>query len=147
MADRLFGAALLLVAIGYALIAFLRIEAPFQYDPLGPETWPRILGLACIACLGYVIARPEVDGLDLDRRTVLRLALLVALLLGYAWLYEPIGFIPSTFLFCTALALMLGARLHFALIFGAATGVVGYFVCTVLLELNLPAGPLVERFA
>lgn len=145
MADRLFAGALLLVAIGYSLIAFLELEAPFQYDPLGPETWPRILGLVAIACLVYVIARPEVRSLSLDGRTLLRLALLAAMLFAYAWAYERIGFILATALFCTALAGMLGARWHHAALFGVATGAIGYLVCTVLLDLNLPAGPIVAR--
>jgi putative tricarboxylic transport membrane protein len=64
------------------------------------------------------------------------------LLFAYAWLFQRLGFILSTFLFCTALSMMLGARLLAALIFGAATGIGGYFVCTGLLALNLPAGVL-----
>ena len=145
MADRIFAAFLLAITIGYTLIAFLQIEAPFQYDPLGPETWPRLLGIVAILCLLHVLAKPDVASLDLDARTLGRLALLVALLFAYAWLYEPIGFILATFLFCGALALMLGARWYAALAFGVAVGVIGYFVCTVLLDLNLPPGPIVAR--
>lgn len=146
MADRLFAAALLLVAIGYSLIAFLQLEAPFQYDPLGPETWPRLLGLVAIACLAYVLARPDVETLSLDGRTFLRLVLLAAMLFAYAWAYETIGFVIATALFCTALSIMLGARWHHAALFGVATGAIGYLVCTILLDLNLPAGPIVARF-
>ena len=87
--------------------------------------------------------QPDVATLGLDGRTLLRLALLAAMLLAYAWAYELIGFIIATALFCTALAAMLGARWHHAAIFGVATGVLGYLVCTVLLDLNLPAGPIV----
>lgn len=147
MADRIFAGVLLLVAIGYTLIAFLQLEAPFQYDPLGPETWPRILGIVSIVCLAYVIARPDIDTLSLDVRTLVRLALLTLMLFAYAWAYEIIGFILATFLFCTALAIMLGARWHHAALFGVATGVIGYVVCTILLDLNLPAGPILAALS
>lgn len=142
MADRIFASALLLVAIGYTLIAFTLIEAPFQYDPLGPETWPRILGVVAIACLIPLIVRPDIARLSLPLPTWGRLGVLVVLLFAYAYLFQPAGFVIATFLFCTALSLMLGSRLVGALAFGAATGVFGYLLCTIVLELNLPAGLL-----
>lgn len=142
MADRIFAGLLLLVAIGYTIIAFTIIRAPFQYDPLGPESWPRLLGLASIACCIFVLLRPDVENLGIGRATVLRLLALVTMLLGYAWLFQPLGFIFSTWLFCIALSLMLGAKPLAAGAFGAAAGVIGYLVCTILLDLNLPAGIL-----
>ncbi|HEY9055782.1 MAG TPA: tripartite tricarboxylate transporter TctB family protein [Aurantimonas sp.] len=142
MADRLFSGVLLLIAIGYTFIAFTVIKAPFQYDPLGPESWPRILGVVAIACLVPLALRPEVDRLGIAGPTWLRLGALVIMLSLYAWLYEPLGFILSTFLFCAGLSLMLGSKLFSALLFSAVTSIVGYFLCTGPLELNLPAGIL-----
>ena len=43
MADRVFSGVLLLVGLAYGWIAFTAIGAKVQYDPLGPESWPRIL--------------------------------------------------------------------------------------------------------
>ncbi|UOM32695.1 tripartite tricarboxylate transporter TctB family protein [Acuticoccus sp. I52.16.1] len=140
MVDRLFAGVLLLVAIGYTFIAFTAIKAPFQYDPLGPESWPRLLGVAAILCTGVLVAKPDVARFGLPLPTWARLAILVVLLFGYAEFFRPAGFIVSTFAFCALLSLMLGARVLQAIAFGLATGVVGYFVCTGLLDLNLPAG-------
>ena len=140
MVDRLFAGVLLLVAIGYTYIAFTAIKAPFQYDPLGPESWPQLLGVAAILCTAFLVARPEVASFGLSAPTWVRLAILVVLLFGYSALFRPAGFIVSTFAFCALLSIMLGARILPALVFGAATGVVGFFLCTRLLELNLPAG-------
>jgi len=142
MADRIFSFVILLVSTGYVIMAFTVIKAPFQYDPLGPESWPQILGLAAIPCCLYILAKPDVASLNTTQSTALRLVTLLALLFTYAWLFQPLGFILATFLFCFALSLLLGATLKSSVIFGAATGVVGYFVCTGLLELNLPAGIL-----
>ncbi|RAI03230.1 tripartite tricarboxylate transporter TctB family protein [Acuticoccus sediminis] len=140
MVDRLFAGVLFLVALGYTYIAFTAIKAPFQYDPLGPESWPQLLGIVALLCSGYLFARPEVASFGLKLPTWGRLAILVVLLFGYAELFRPAGFIVATFAFCSLLSLMLGARILPALGFGAATGVVGFFLCTRVLELNLPAG-------
>ena len=142
MADRIFAGVLFLVAIGYTIIAFTVIRAPFQYDPLGPESWPRILGIVSIPCCLFILAKPAVSSLGLPAKTWGRLAALIVMLLVYSYLFQPLGFILATFAFCLALSLMLGARLVTGLTFSAGIGIVGYFVCTKLLELNLPAGVL-----
>ena len=142
MADRIFAGVLLLVVIAYSIIAFTVIRAPFQYDPLGPESWPQILGVVSIVCLIPLMLRPEVDSFGLPGRTWKRIVALIVMLFGYAYLFQPLGFVLATFLFCTVLSLMLGASWLRAVVFGLATGVIGFFVCTTLLELNLPAGVL-----
>ena len=142
MADRVFAGVLLAIAIAYAAIAFTAIGAPIQYDPLGPETWPRLLGVAAALCCGWILLRPDVARFDATARTLGRLGAVVAMLALYAFAYEPLGFIPATFVFCTAFALFLGGRIGPVLVFAATTAVAGYFVCTGLLELNLPAGVL-----
>ncbi|MEM8823868.1 MAG: tripartite tricarboxylate transporter TctB family protein [Pseudomonadota bacterium] len=142
MADRIFAGALLLVIVGYAFIAFTIIQAPFQYDPLGPETWPQILGVLAGLCCLFILARPDVNRFPATLRTVWRLAAVIVLLSAYAWAFERLGFILATTAFCTLFAAFLGARWPFAAAFGTVTGVVGYFLCTRLLELNLPEGML-----
>ena len=142
MANRLFAGAILLIALGYTLIAFTLIKAPFQYDPLGPETWPRLVGIATVLCSGALVLHVDETRFDLPLATLRKLLLLVGMLLLFAALFQPLGFILSAFLFCTAMAVMLGARPGAALIFGLATGGLGYLVCARLLELNLPAGVL-----
>lgn len=146
MADRIFSVVILLVSTGYVIMAFTVIKAPFQYDPLGPESWPQILGLVAIPCCLYILAKPDVASLNTTQSTALRLLTLLALLFAYAWLFQPLGFILATFLFCFALSSLLGATLKSSVTFGAVSGVVGYFVCTGLLELNLPAGILEKIF-
>lgn len=142
MADRIFAGVLLLVSLIYTWIAFTAIRAPFQYDPLGPESWPRLLGIVAILCTAAIVARPDVESMGVNRTTAMRIVILVGLLMAYAAAFQPLGFILSTWAFCTVLGAILGATPVRALGFGAAAGIVGYFVCTVLLDLNLPAGIL-----
>ena len=142
MADRLFSAALLLVALGYTWIAFSAIGARIQYDPLGPESWPRILGVLVSVFLVVRLIWPRAAALELPRGTLARLATALALLLAYALLFQPLGFVLATLLFCTAITVLLGGRPTTALIFGASAGIAVYILCVLLLDLNLPAGLL-----
>lgn len=146
MADRIFAGFLLVLTLAYGVIAFTSIKAPFQYDPLGPESWPRLLSIIALACILYILWRPDVDNLHVARPTWIRLALMVGLLAVYAELYEPMGFILATILFAAITARMLGAGIVNSLVFGIATGLGGYLLCAVLLELNLPSGEWLDAF-
>ncbi|SFC86528.1 tripartite tricarboxylate transporter TctB family protein [Tropicimonas isoalkanivorans] len=144
MADRIFAGAMLIVTLAYSVIAFTAISAPFQYDPLGPESWPRILSIVAIICLLIILWKPDTDEIGVAGQTWFRLAATVVLLLAYGQLYEPLGFILSTILFGTILSAMLGAGILRAVIFGIAAGIGGYLLCAVLLDLNLPQGDIIE---
>ena len=142
MADRIFAGLLLLVTLAYGVIAFTAISAPFQYDPLGPESWPRLLSVVAIACILTILWRPDNDHLGVGRQTWFRLVAMLVLLIAYAELYEPLGFILSTLHFAAVVSAMLGATPVRSILFGAGAGVLGYLLCVVLLDLNLPDGPL-----
>lgn len=144
MADRIFAGVLLIVALAYAVIAFTAISAPFQYDPLGPESWPQILSIVAIICILIILWKPDEDDLEVAGSTWIRLAATVIILLAYAELYEPLGFVLATILFGTVMAAMLGAGPLRSIIFGVVAGIAGYLLCAVLLDLNLPTGDLIE---
>lgn len=144
MADRIFAGFLLIVTLAYAYIAWTIIQAPFQYDPLGPESWPRILAGAAIPCILYILWRPDAEPFAVTAYTWFRIGLMVVLLFAYAELYELLGFIISTVLFGTIVALSLGAPRLGALGFGGGVGVFGYLLCVTLMGLNLPEGEIVE---
>lgn len=142
MSDRLFAGALLAVILAYSAIAFTQISAPIQYDPVGPEGWPRILGVLASVALVFVVVRASRKVLAPDRRTILTLVATLALLALYARLFQPLGFVLATILFCSPLMMLLGARPLSALGSGSAIAVAAYLICTRLLDLNLPAGVL-----
>lgn len=144
MADRIFGCIALAIALGYGFIAFTIIEAPFQYDPLGPESWPQILSVFACFCCVYIIIFPDGTRLKVLGTTVARIAILLTLLSAYAYLFEPLGFIVSTTLFCLVLSRILGARAWQASLFGVASGSIGYLLCAVILDLNLPEGMVLQ---
>ena len=142
MVDRIFAGVLLIVTLAYAVIAFTAISAPFQYDPLGPESWPQILAVVAIACLLVILWKPDATEMGVSGQVWFRLTATIVMLCAYAELYEPLGFILSTILFGTALCAMLGAGIVRSIVFGVAAGVAGYLLCVTLLDLNLPDGEL-----
>jgi putative tricarboxylic transport membrane protein len=144
MADRIFGCIALAIVLGYGFIAFTVIEAPFQYDPLGPETWPQILSVFACLCCAYIIFLPDGTRLKILGTTLTRIIVLLVLLSAYAYLFEPLGFILSTTLFCLVLSKILGAAALEAVLFGVASGGFGYLLCAVILDLNLPEGIILK---
>ncbi len=98
-----------------------------------------------VPCILYILWRPDAEPFAVTRYAWFRLALMVVLLFAYAELYEPLGFVISTILFGTIVALTLGAPRLGALGFGLGAGVLGYLLCVTLMELNLPDGEIVER--
>ncbi len=142
MADRIFGAIVLLVVLAYGFVAFTVIEAPFQYDPLGPESWPQILAVCAFLCCIYVLVRPDDLKFGVAGNVLTRIGIVVVMLIAYARFYEPAGFIIATAVFCGVFSRLFGATYKEAGIFGIASGVLGYVICALLLDLNLPKGIL-----
>ena len=141
MADRIFAVVMLLFAAAYGVVAW-GLQAPFAYDPLGPSTWPKILVSVLVLSAVGVLLRPDPNPSWGGSATLGRVGLMVVALSAYAVLFEPLGFVASTALYCTGTALAFRARVLPAVVFGLAFGLVGYEVGTQLLALNLPAGVL-----
>lgn len=144
MADRIFAGVLFVVALAYAVIAFTSIQAPFQYDPLGPESWPQLLSIIALLCIAHVIYRPDVDDIGVSKDMWFKLGFMVLLMVAYAELFERLGFVIATTLYAAAASKMLGATRKNAAIFGVISGLGGYVLCAVLLDMNLPFGEWIE---
>ncbi|MBL8562823.1 MAG: tripartite tricarboxylate transporter TctB family protein [Gemmobacter sp.] len=142
MSDRIFAGVLMVVTLIYGYLALFVIRAPFQYDPLGPESWPQLLAGVMILCLIGLFLKPDHTPFDLQRTGALRIGLMLVLLIAYAELFERLGFVISTAIFCTLNARMMGGKWLSSAVFGVCMGVFGYLLCAGLLELNLPEGLL-----
>ncbi|ARJ70980.1 tripartite tricarboxylate transporter TctB family protein [Paracoccus contaminans] len=142
MTDRVFAALMLLVTLAYGVIALTAIKAPFQYDPLGPESWPQLIAAVMFLALVLLMWRPTATRFAVDGPGWMRLGVMLALLSAYALAFQPLGFVLSTFFFSALAARSLGAAWRGAVPFGLGMGLGGYVLCAGLLELNLPAGPL-----
>ncbi|WP_265502485.1 tripartite tricarboxylate transporter TctB family protein [Paracoccus beibuensis] len=107
MTDRLAGICFFLLAAGYVWLS-AGYTAGFG-DPLGPSIFPRVIGIpAVLLGLSLMIwPRHNADWAGADG--LLRQGAALLLLVGYALLLEPLGFVLSTFVAVLGLGLLMGA--------------------------------------
>ncbi len=146
--DRWIAFVILCVALAYGYGAFFTMDQllpPFmQRNPVWPSTFPKVLSvLAILTCLVILFGIEKGDGSDktpdIDYRRLgdyqlVPALLLLVLMVAYALLLRPAGFLLSTVGFLTLGAVVLGERkLHILFPVAAlATGVVWWLVEGVL---------------
>jgi putative tricarboxylic transport membrane protein len=140
--NPLCGSILLVLVILY-LAEATRFTTGFIADPIGPKGFPYVLGAAAVMLCLRLILRPEDDVRWPQRSFWWKYAFLAALLFGYSWMLVPLGFIPSTFLMITVLAVALGATPIKAAPFGLAFSILVHVLFR-LLALPLPGGTLYQ---
>lgn len=139
MYDRLFGSVWLLLCAGLAVIAW-GFQAPFSYDPVGPRAYPLLLLALLAAGALWLVIRPALHKHLLGAAQSLRALLCVGCMLTYAFIFEPLGFIPSTALAACALGLLFGGRPLPCAISGVLMGGLLYALFDLLLDVPLPLG-------
>jgi len=139
MTDRILGALILLLALGYGLEAS-RMQVGLLSDPLGPRPFPYIIALLVGLSALWLLFRPDPDPAwpPLGFWPVLGLVLLS--LVAYAYLVVPLGFILTTTLEMTLLSLLFGARWWQGLGGALAFTLAVYFLFTEGLGVTLPVG-------
>jgi len=141
MTDRVVGALLFALAVAYGL-AGRGYESAFTSDPLGPSAFPQLLA-ALLAVTALVLLFRPGPGVDWPRGVaLLRQVVAVGVLLAYAFVLEPLGFIPATAVAIAVVALQLGARYGQAALLGGVISVLLFVLFDLLLGLPLPAGAL-----
>lgn len=134
------GLLLLALSVAYGLLA-RGLHAGFS-DPLGPSAFPLVLAIPLGLLSLYLIVRPDPEPVWLTGRALVRQIVSVGVLVGYALALEPLGFLPSTVIALTFLAMVLGARVGRAALTAVVTSVVLYVLFDRILGLSLPAGVL-----
>lgn len=146
MTDRLSGLVLLVFALWFGALAW-RLPQSFFSDPVGSRTFPLIVAVFLTPLALYLMLRPSSGKVAWPpRASLLPLALTVVILLAYAWLLQPLGFLVATFLAFAALALVFRAPLARALLASLVTTLALYGLFDRLLELYLPTGELLGRW-
>jgi putative tricarboxylic transport membrane protein len=140
VSDRIVGFALALLAGWYGWAAG-DYEADFA-DPLGPTVFPRLLA-PIIGFLGlWMVFRPDPEPDWSSGRTLAIQCTAVLLMLAYALVLVPAGFLLSTTVLAAILAALLGARPIPAAASGMAVSAGCYLLFTQGLKLALPTGTL-----
>ncbi|WP_454562570.1 tripartite tricarboxylate transporter TctB family protein [Pseudomonas sp. AIG] len=144
--QRIFASVLLLVCVGLALMAW-PYQAAFSYEPVGPRAFPLLmLGLMGLALL-YMVFRPapikhSEDEPPLDRETLTKIAICVALLLVFAGLFEPLGFILSSILIGIPMARLYGGRWMPSIVVTTLMAIGLYLLFDRVMDVPLPLGLL-----
>ncbi|MGM0823340.1 MAG: tripartite tricarboxylate transporter TctB family protein [Pseudomonadota bacterium] len=140
--DRIFGVLMIVLAVAYGWGA-TQLPEPFGgAEAVGPDTFPKLLAVVLALSSLYMIVRPDPDHAWPWSRTGIELIVAVVVLVLYAMLLQPLGFVISTTLAVGTLCWRMGARPLNAYITGAVSGVVVYFLFSFALDLALPLGVL-----
>ncbi|NNA13414.1 tripartite tricarboxylate transporter TctB family protein [Pseudomonas lundensis] len=144
--QRIFASVLLLVCVGLALMAW-PYQAAFSYEPVGPRAFPLLmLGLMGLGLI-YMIVRPtpvvhNEEDPQLDRDTLLKIAVCVVLLLIFAGTFEPLGFILSSILIGIPMARLYGGRWMPSVVIISVMSVGLYLLFDKAMDVPLPLGLL-----
>lgn len=140
--DRIFGILLIVLAVAYGWGA-TQLPVPFGGSgAVGPETFPLLLaGLLGLSSL-YLVVRPDPDNAWPLSRTGVELIIAVVVLVLYALLLAPLGFIISTTLAVGTLCWRMGSTPVRAYLTGLISGVVVFLLFNFALDLALPLGLL-----
>ena len=144
--QRIFASVLLLACVGLALMAW-PYQAAFSYEPVGPRAFPLLmLGLMGVALL-YMVFRPapikhSEDEPPLDRETLTKIGICVLLLLVFAGLFEPLGFILSSILIGIPMARLYGGRWLPSIVVTTLMTIGLYLLFDRLMDVPLPLGLL-----
>ncbi|NIC05985.1 tripartite tricarboxylate transporter TctB family protein [Billgrantia bachuensis] len=140
--DRIFGVLLIALAVAYGWGASQFPEPFGGSEAIGPDTFPTLLAVVLGLCSLYLIVRPDPDHAWPWSRTGVELVIAVVVLVFYAMLLEPLGFIISTTLAVGTLCWRMGAEPLRAYLVGAVAGVVVFLLFNFALDLALPLGLL-----
>ncbi len=142
LGDRILGIGLLVLAVAYGWAAQQWPEPFGGAEAVGPETFPTILAVVLGLSSLYLIVKPDPDANWPWGRTAAELLLAIAILVVYALLMEPLGFVLATTGAVGALCWRMGARPLPALLVGLISAVVVFVTFNYGLSLALPAGLL-----
>ncbi|ROU00469.1 tripartite tricarboxylate transporter TctB family protein [Marinobacter sp. R17] len=140
--DRILGLGLFVLAVAYGWGAQQWPEPFGGAETVGPETFPTLLSVVLALSSVYLIVKPDPDAHWPVGRTAAEILLAIAILVVYAFLLEPLGFVISTTLAVGALCWRMGAKPVRSLLIGLIAAVVVFFLFNYGLELSLPGGLL-----
>lgn len=125
----------------------LDYQAPFSYEPVGPRAYPMLMLGLMSAGLAYLLIKPTPidhahDEQPMDAPTVRKVVSCVLLLLAYALLFEPFGFVPSSIVAGFLFARLYGGRWLPSLVTSIVISICLYILFDRILDVPLPLGIL-----
>ncbi|MDF1609799.1 tripartite tricarboxylate transporter TctB family protein [Hoeflea sp. YIM 152468] len=140
MSDRILGGMGLLLAAFFIWQATL-IKESFISDPVGPKTFPIIIGLLVGISSLVILLKPDEEPEWPDFRRLFEVGMTVAVMVAYAYALPSAGFVVSTAVAASFLSWRLGTPPLQAVIAGLVIAVGIYVVFHLILGLSLARGP------
>jgi putative tricarboxylic transport membrane protein len=138
--DRIFGAVMIVLALGYILSA-TNIQTSFMSDPVGPRLFPYMVAGVIILCSLVMVLRPDPQAEWPAPMMLLKLLTALVVLVGYAMVIRPWGFIIPTVLASGIISYMISPRPVQAALAGLGLGIGLFVLFKVILGLGLVAFP------
>lgn len=156
-ADSVAGGVGLVFSLAYLALALQIPLSSLTTAGVGPRAFPIAIGIAlALATLALLVkglrearddedepAEPVEAADDTLAQSPARFGVVIALLLGYIFLFVTLGYVISTALFVLAVTMYLDPRKWIRnLVYAVLFPLVVYFVFTELLQVTLPTGPM-----
>lgn len=138
--DRIFGLFVLVVALAYIASA-TQIETSFLSDPVGPKTFPIGIGIVASLAAIVMILRPDEDPQWPTLRVFVLLAVAAIVLIAYALMLKPLGFLLPTAIATGILSYQLSPRPLPAILSGIGLSIGLFIIFKYALGLGLVAVP------
>lgn len=140
LSDRIFGLIVIGVALAY-IAGALQIQSSFLSDPVGSKSFPIIVASLAIVCGLFMIFRPDEEPGWPDAKTLVSLAICLALLVGYAYALKPLGFIIPTMVVASALSYQITPNARNAVASGVGLALGLFVLFKFVLDLGLVGLP------
>ncbi|MGJ8625837.1 MAG: tripartite tricarboxylate transporter TctB family protein [Sulfitobacter sp.] len=138
MSDRIFGLAVILVALVYIASA-TQIQASFLSDPVGSKTFPILVASIAAICGGVMILRPDAEPDWPEGWTLVSVLICVLLLIIYSYALKPLGFLIPTALVSGAISYQILPKARFAALTGVGLSIGLLILFKVVLGLGIRA--------
>jgi putative tricarboxylic transport membrane protein len=141
MSDRIFGGIGLALAAFYIWAATL-IELPFISDPVGPRTFPIIIGVLLALASLVILLRPDAEPHWPKIGRLAEIAGAAVVMTAYALFLADVGFVIATAIASAILTWRLGTKPLWSIVSGVLTSLGIYVAFHLVLGLSLARGPL-----
>ncbi len=140
LSDRIFGLAVILVALVYIASA-MQIQVSFLSDPVGSKAFPIGVASVAIICAVVMILRPDEEPEWPELWTVFSIIISIVLLIGYSYALKPLGFIIPTAIVAGALSYQITPKPKFAVLSGLGLSLGLFVLFKFILDLGLIGFP------
>ena len=139
--DRVLGFAALLVAVFLTYFGY-DLEPPFSYEPVGPKAFPLLIALIIGICGILLILKKGKDIEPNPAGANFRIFTMLVYIVGYAFLFQWLGFVLSTAIMSVFVAHLFGGSWGKAVIGAICMAVLFFFLFDKGLDVVLPTGIL-----